>query len=106
MTSTLLDTEIWIGRAFCTVAAEKPKPSSKTNGALLNFACTAEDVATAVRLIVSECQDNEMVVQGFEYLMCKAYMDREPSEYEIELIGKLKDYPVQFRDVFVFGPDA
>ena len=103
MPRTLPDTEIWLGRAFCTVARSNAEPAKS---ALLNFACNAPDVVSAAQLVQRECQENAMQVQGFEYLMCRPYMDREPSEYEMELISKLIEYPVQFRDVFVFGADG
>jgi len=52
-----------------------------------------------VAMIVEEASDNELQVKGFEYLMQKGYMDREPSSYEMELEGQLPTYPVQFKNI-------
>ena len=100
------DEEIWLGRAFCTLIRGSEKHSPDAIGGLLTFACHAGDIVEATTLIKKECLENDSVVMGFEYLMCKAYMDREPSEYEITLIERLSLYPVQFHNFHTFKSDG
>ena len=98
--------EQWLGRAFCIVAPASARYVDGTTGAWLNFACHASNVVEAATLIQRECAENDLIVMGLEYLMCRAFMDREPSKYEMTLIRKLPKYPVQFKDVFTFKPDG
>jgi hypothetical protein len=100
------DDEIWLGRAFCTLVRGSEKYPSDAIGAVMNFACQAADIVEATSLIRKECLENDLVVMGFEYLMCRAYLDREPSDYEIALIERLSSYPVQFHNVYTFKSDG
>jgi len=100
------DDEIWLGRAFCIPVRGSEKFSPDEIGAVLNFTCQAANIVDATSLIRKECLENDLVVMGFEYLMCKAYMDREPSDYEAVLIERLSSYPVQFHDVYTYKSDG
>ena len=100
------DEEIWLGRAFCTLIRGSEKHSLDSIGGLLTFACRAGGIVDATVLIQKECLENDLIVMGFEYLMCKAYMDRELSDYENLLVERLLSYPVQFHDLHTFKSDG
>jgi hypothetical protein len=97
---------IWLGKAFCTVAAESDQFRSGHRGAIVVFACQAIDVCECCRQISSELAENGLNLKGFEYLMDHAHIDREISTYEKELIDRLGSYPVQFENVHYFKGDA
>jgi|SRR6476646_7102490 len=101
----LLEEQTWLGRATCSILPNSTR-YGKNTGATLNFACRAKDVAEAAALIQRECLENDLVIRGFGHLECRAYLDEEPSDYEIELIERLSLYPVQFHDVYTYPSDG
>jgi hypothetical protein len=105
ITEQLSEDQIWLGCAVCSVVRNSARYGNNI-GAILNFACYAKDIIEATALVHAECLENDLVVRGFDYLVCRAYMDDEPSQYEAELIQKLSSYPVQFDDVHTYPADA
>lgn len=92
----------WLGCAVCVGALGPDRHETGSRGAFLNFVCHAGDIVEAVALIHKECLENDLVIAGFEWLTCQAYLEREPSEYELRLIAKLPSHPVQFRNLHSF----
>lgn len=93
------ESTVWFGRAFCTVGKERSEYVAGYRSAIFTFSCLASTVLDCVAMVIEEASENELHVKGFEYLMQKEYMDREPSSYEIELEEQLPSYPVQFKNV-------
>jgi hypothetical protein len=98
--------KVWLGKALCVPTPRNKEYEKGFRGAILVFACLATDIVHCVNLLSAECADNELVLNGFEYLFDKTYMDREPSDYEEQLVSKLSKYPVQFENVHFFKSDA
>ena len=96
----------WFGRAFCTVGAVREEFRSGHRGAVFSFACRAPTVLDCVAMVREEAVENSLDLKGFEFIMQKDYMDREPSGYEQELEERLGEYPVQFKNVHFFMPDT
>ena len=89
------DEEIWLGRAFCTLIRGGEMHSPIAIGGVRTFTCRAAWPSLTPRLCIltKECLENDLIVMGFEYLMCKAYMDRELSDYETVLVETLAVLP-------------
>jgi hypothetical protein len=102
----LPNNETWVGRAICSIVSGSTRYDREFSGAYLNFACAAENVSACVDLAVKECEENDLLIIGFEFLECVAFMDRELSEYERGLVEALPGYPVQFVNVHLFKPDS
>lgn len=96
----------WLGRAVCSLEPGHEQLNGGYRGAILVFATCADDVVTAVRLLYEECLENKLRVIGFDYLFNLARLEREPSEYEEQLIEKLGLYPVQFKNVHFHKHEA
>ena len=97
---------VWLGKAFCQVSPTREEYKMGHRGAVFVFACLAANLKQCVSQIVDESAENELILAGFEYLMRRDMMDREPSEYEEELTQRLKSYETQFENVHFFRPDA
>ena len=97
---------VWLGKAFCELSPTREEYKLGHRGAVFVFVCLAADLKQCVSQIVDESAENGLMLAGFEYLMRRDMMDREPSEYEEELIRRLKSYKTQFENVHFFNPDA
>lgn len=97
---------IWLGKALCAVSPTHHQFADGYRGAIFVFACMSDDISGAVKQICQESSENNLSVIGLDYLYNRAHMEREPTEYERGLIGKLNSYPVQFEDIHFYKADA
>lgn len=95
----------FVSRALCSVDEQNPAFRRGMRGAYINVVCNSESVENAVSSITSELKENTLSVRGFDYIFDLNYLDREPSEYEKELIQRLSAYPIQFENVHYFPLD-
>jgi hypothetical protein len=79
---------------------------SGNRGAVVVFACHADDIVDCCRMVTNELAEHQLILRGFEHLIDQGYIDREISTYERELIDRLSAYPVQFQNVYYFKGDA
>ncbi|MCA8887879.1 MAG: hypothetical protein KDA46_03550 [Parvularculaceae bacterium] len=100
------ETSTFVARAFCSVDEENAEYEDGMRGAYASVACRESDLIGAVQAIASELAENALTLRGFDFIFDTSYMDREPSEYETELISRLSSYPVQFENVHYFKPDS
>ena len=97
---------VWLGKAICALTPSHKRFNDGYRGAIAVVCSLAPNISCAVEQICTEFLQLDLAVIGFEYIENQAYIEREPSEYEAELIAKLESYPVQFADVHIFKPDA
>jgi hypothetical protein len=102
----LVTNRTWLGKAFCTVDRARPEYKQGHRGAVFVFACIADTLQSCVESITNEMVEHDLTLRGFEYLMDSEYMDRHLSEYEQELVERLRNYPVQFENVHFFPPEG
>lgn len=60
----------------------------------------------AIALISAELDENGYELLGFESFLPADVLDRELTNYEQELVSATSSYPVQFKDVHLYKPDA
>jgi len=99
-------TEIFIGRAFCSVEEANPEYSEGMRGAYVNIVCSAKSLRKAIKLMSKELLEIDLKITGFDFIFDERFLDRAPSEYERTLLDKLGSYPVQFENVHYFPPDS
>lgn len=102
----MADTPTFIARAFCSVDKENAEYEDGTRGAYASVACRESSLLRAIQAIASELAENALTLRGFDFIFDTNYIDREPSDYEAELISRLSSYPVQFENVHYFKPDS
>jgi hypothetical protein len=97
---------IWLGKALCALSPTHHQFAGGYRGAIFVFVCASDEISGAVEQICRECSESNLTVIGLDYLYNRAHMEREPTEYERGLIGKLASYPVQFEDIHFYKADG
>ncbi len=102
----MADQNVWLGIATLLLASTNPKRSEGFIGAFAGFACRAENFADAVRALYQEFEESGYVVVGIKHMLPMHMLDRQLTAYEAELLERIEEYPVQFKDVHLHKGDG
>ena len=98
--------ELFVSRAFCYVKNGNEMYLEGMRGAYVNIVCKGAEISDAVVSISRELAEIDLSVVGFDFIFDQRFLDRALSQYEIMLVSKLHEYPVQYKDVHYFPFDA
>ena len=91
-------THDWVGVAYVTPAEGSEQEREGLAGGYGFVACRAETTGACVRALEEELLEGGTVLSGFEWLSRTVDNERELRPEDTELIARLREYPVQFKD--------
>lgn len=97
---------VWVGTATLLLASANPKRAEGFVGAFSGFACSAENIADAIKALHREFDESGYILVGVESMLPVHMLDRQLTDYETELVEATSQYPVQFKNVHLHKGDG